>query len=165
MTAGALILAALQTMAGGTIDTSQLATKADLQTVLNGVMPPVCSAIMPPDSAAGSVGTDIACTPRQDSTRPTVIKAKDTITDATGGYSIAWDQPFSAVPTYADAKVSGSSQPYVCTVSATATMVSGRCFQLVTTQLPTLATALPGLLISPFVNAAAGMSVRVVARQ
>lgn len=87
-----------------------------------------------------------------------------TASDAT--WSVTFDTAFASTPIYADARVYGSTTPYICTVSSlSATAASGKCFQLVTTTLPTLATSLLGLVVSPFVTAGSGLSVRVVARQ
>jgi len=128
-------------------------------------MPPIC--VTPPssDTLMGTAGTATACTPRQDASRRTIIQAKNTVTAADATYSITWDAPFATDPIYADARVYGTASPYLCTITATATGASGKCFQLVATTLPTLTTSLGGLVVSPISNAAAGLSIRVVGRQ
>lgn len=127
--------------------------------------PPACP-IPAKDTLTGSAGVLEKCMPRADASRPTVIQAKTTTTATDSTYTIAWDVPFASTPIYADARVYGSDQPYLCTVTTvSATGASGRCYQLVATTLPTVATALIGLTVSPFASAASGLSVRVVGRQ
>lgn len=145
--------------------TSGLATSSAL-TSLAATVPVACTTTPMPDTLVGSVGTATPCSPRPDNTRPTVIQAKNTTTASDATWSVTFDTAFASTPIYADARVYGSTTPYICTVSSlSATAASGKCFQLVTTTLPTLATSLLGLVVSPFVTAGSGLSVRVVARQ
>lgn len=163
---------ALQVVTPAPIDTSNLATKSDVQTVqqtaqaAQAAVPSPCNTVPMQDTLTGTVGAGTPCTTRPDATRPTVIQAKTTTTAADATYSVTFDAPFASTPIYADARVYGATQPYLCTVTTlTATGASGKCFQLVATTLPTVATSLLGLVVSPFASAAAGLSVRVVARQ
>jgi len=147
------------------VDTSTLATPADVQSAIAASAPDTCPVPMP-DTLTGSAGVNNRCMPRMDASRPTVIQAKTTLTDVSASWSVTFDAPFASVPVYADARVYGVSQPYLCTVTTlTATGASGKCFQLVATTLPVAATALLGLVVSPFQAAGSGLSVRVVARQ
>lgn len=147
------------------VDAANVATKADVRAV-ESAMPAPCDTVPLRDTLTGTIGTGSPCTTRPDATRPTVIQAKTTVTAADATYSVTFDAPFASTPIYADARVYGASQPYLCTVTTlTATGAAGKCFQLVATTLPVASTALLGLVISPIASAASGLSVRVVARQ
>jgi len=129
-------------------------------------IPPVCATPPQQDTLTGSAGVGAMCTPRLDNSRATVIQAKTTTTLTDATWSVTFDAPFASTPIYADARVYGTTNPYLCTVtSLTTTSAGGKCYQLVATTLPTLTTSLAGLVISPFASAASGLSVRVVARQ
>lgn len=162
----------LQVVTPPPADTSTFATKTEVQTVqqaaqaAQAAVPGPCNTVPMQDTLTGSVGAGTPCTTRPDATRPTVIQAKTATTAADATYSVTFDQPFATAPIYVDARVTGQAQPYLCTVTTwSATGASGKCFQLVATTLPVVSTSLLGLVVSPFVNAAAGLNVRVVARQ
>jgi hypothetical protein len=113
-----------------------------------------------PDDLSAAAATNLTLMQGQ-------IQAATTNTLSDGTFSGTWAIPFSAPPTgyLADIPSSGNT-PYKCTVSAvTATTFSGKCWQLVATTLPTVATALLGLTVSPISNATSGLPVRVVGRQ
>lgn len=135
-------------------------------TALQSQIPPVC--VTPPlqDTLTATAGSAPQCTPRPDNTRATVIQAKITTTLSDATWSVVFDMPFATTPIYVDARVYGMTQPYLCTVQAvTTTGANGKCYQLIATTLPGVLTALQGLVVSPFASAAAGLSIRVVARQ
>jgi len=166
------LMLALQVVTPPPADTSTFATKTEVQSVqqaaqaAQAAVPAPCNTVPMQDTLTGTVGAGTPCTTRPDATRPTVIQAKTTTTAADATYSVTFDAPFSTTPIYVDARVTGVNQPYLCTVATwSATGASGKCFQLVATTLPTVSTSLLGLAISPFANAAAGLNVRVVARQ
>lgn len=163
---------ALQVVIAPPANTSTFATKTEVQAAqqaaqtAQAAVPAPCNTIPMQDTLTGSVGAGTPCTTRPDATRPTVIQAKTTTTAADATYSVTFDQPFTTTPIYVDARVTGQAQPYLCTVTTWSTTgASGKCFQLVATTLPVVSTSLLGLVVSPFVNAAAGLNVRVVARQ
>jgi hypothetical protein len=146
-------------------DPATIATKQNVADAIVQSTPGTCP--MPErDTLSGSAGVGDRCMPRSDNSRPSVIQAKTTITAADSSYSVTFDVPFPSTPIYADARVYGVDQPYICTVKTlTTTGATGRCFQLVATTLPTLTTSLLGLVVSPVASAAGNLSVRVVARQ
>lgn len=166
----ALLAAVVGTQAYGQVsyppvDTASLTTPTQLQAAITAATPDTCGIPMS-DTLLGSAGIASRCMPRSDATRATVIQAKTTITGSDARYAISFDAAFPNVPIYADARVYGNAQPYLCTVETlTTTGASGKCYQLVATTLPTAATSLLGLVVSPFQAAGAGLSVRVVARQ
>lgn len=144
----------------------QISNVPDVTTQVQTLIPPVCADPPAQDTLSGSAGSSTPCTHRADATAQTVIQAKNVTTAADSTWSATFDVPFATVPIYADARIYGQSQPYLCTVTVvTTTGASGRCYQLVATTLPVVATSLLGLVLSPVSNAAGGMSVRVVARQ
>jgi hypothetical protein len=155
--AAALAIAAPAQEVSSSPGLNALVTAADI--------PPVCATAPAMDTLIGAVGVGSPCVHRQDASSPTVIQAKDTITASDATYAVTFDRPFTTSPVYADARIYGQSQPYLCTVTATTTGATGKCFQLVATTLPLTATALLGLAISPFQAAAGSLPVRVVARQ
>lgn len=143
---------------------------ADVQAAVASAMPPVCPVLLP-DTLTGSVGTQPQCTLRQDATRPTVIQATTVITASDGSFSGTWPTPFASTPVFRSAQVeitSAQQPPIDCSFIAgtvTATGFTGKCAQLTSTTLPTVATSLLGLVVSPIVNAAGGQTVRIVGRQ
>lgn len=165
LTAAVIAGAILQQGAIAQVSYPPVDPTAQIQSAITAATPDTCT-IPQPDTLTGSAGIGPRCMPRVDATRPTVIQAKNTTTASDASWSVTFDAPFATTPIYADARVYGAAQPYLCTVtSVSATAASGKCFQLVATTLPVTATALLGLVVSPFQSAAAGLSVRVVARQ
>lgn len=140
-------------------------TQEDLDSKIAAATPDPCTPPMA-DTLVASAGSGPRCMPRTDATRATVIQAKTTITATDSTWAVTFDAAFPTIPIYADARVYGASQPYLCTVQTLTTAgASGKCYQLVATTLPTVATSLLGLVVSPVSSAASGLSVRVVARQ
>lgn len=126
--------------------------------------PPACGVPLP-DTLTGSAGVANTCMPRSDATRPTVVQALSATTVADGTFTANWAVAFSATPTIATADALGGTPPYICSVTAkTATTVTGKCFQIVATTLPSTVTAIQGLVVSPIANPGAGLTVMIVGR-
>jgi hypothetical protein len=108
---------------------------------------------------------------RPDAVRATQVQVTTVTTAADGSFSGTWPVPFIASPTGRLATVdiqSSSGAPIDCSFiagSVSATGFAGKCWQVTATTLPTISTALLGLVISPINNAAGGLTVRVVGRQ
>lgn len=151
-------------------DLSGYAKTTDVTSAIASATPPPCSAPLP-DTLLGSAGSQPTCMTRPDATRPTLIQATSVVTASDGTFVGTWPTPFAYTPTgrIADIEVAAANAaPYKCSFissSVTATGFSGKCWQIVATTLPTTATALLGLTVSPIQNAAAGLTVRVTGRQ
>lgn len=151
-------------------DLSGYATASSVTSAIAAASPPACG-ILSADTLNGNAGTGAMCTPRVDSSRPTVVQALTVTTTSTGDFSGTWPTPFAFAPTGRFAVVdvaSGSTAPYFCSFnsgSVTATTFAGHCWQIVASTLPTTSLALLGLVVSPLSNAAAGLTVRVTGRQ
>lgn len=92
-----------------------------------------------------------------------VTQATTTVTAPDGSYDATWAQPFPQAPRAVAATIPSLTDPYVCqTTVMTATRAAGRCWRLTPSTLSGTLTSLPGTLISPFVNAAGGLSVTVL---
>jgi hypothetical protein len=113
------------------------------------------------------VGTPAsACTPPIDNARVTQIQATNVVTDANGNFVATWPTPFGSEPTTVLAAVYGQTTPFLCgVITKTATGATGRCYALATMTLPSTATAMLNLVLSPFQNAAANLTVTVTGRQ
>lgn len=135
-----------------------------LTSAITAATPGPCSAPLP-DTFAGSTGVGTPCMSRPDATRPTQVQPATATTAADGSWSATWPTTFGAVPMVATATILGGVPPYICSViSKTATTVTGKCYGVVSTTLPTLGTALLGLAVSPIANPGAGLTVMVVGR-
>jgi hypothetical protein len=99
------------------------------------------------------------------------VQRINVVTDTAGNFAGNWPQAFASVPGWYQADVdipNSSASPYKCsfyTGTVTTTAFSGKCSQIVATTLPTVATSLLGLTVSPLANAASGLTVRVIGRQ
>jgi hypothetical protein len=97
---------------------------------------------------------------------PSQVQGMNVVTDGNGGFVGSWPVAFPAEPTVAYAAVYGQSSPFLCgIITKTATGFTGKCYALATMTLPSTATALLGLALSPFQNAAANLTVTVTGRQ
>jgi hypothetical protein len=170
LSAPLIALAAL----GGAVAYAQIsnptvgATLDDVNAAIVAAIPSDCPAPLS-DALVATAGSQARCMPRPDAQRATLVQSLDVTTAADGTFTGSWPAAFATAPKgyIADIPVSGtSSAPYKCSfITVTATGFSGKCYQIVATTLPTTATALLGLTISPLQNAAAGLSVRVIGRQ
>lgn len=139
------------------------ATALAAQTAVANVQP--CTTVPLADTFTGTLGTAANCMPRADATRPTQVQPARGILGSDGTATIAWPNTFSGVPTYAHAEVLGGAAPYQCdVVTVTATNINVKCYQLYATTLGTTLAAVVGVVVSPFQNAAAGLTVMVVGR-
>ena len=135
-----------------------------LPSAIAAASPASCAAPLP-DTFSGSAGVGAPCMTRPDATRPTQVQPATTTTAADGSWSANWPATFGTAPSVATATILGGTPPYICSViSKTATTVSGKCYGVVSTTLPTLGTALLGLAVSPIANPGAGLTVMVVGR-
>jgi hypothetical protein len=122
--------------------------------------------VPPQDTYTGSVGTAAQCTPRSDATRPTQVQSTSAVTISDGSFSGNWPTAFATIPSYAHAEIYASATPFICTINTTtATGYTGKCFQVISTTLPGTLLALSGLVVSPVASVAAGLTVKVIARQ
>ena len=137
---------------------------ADLAAVA-AIVPAPCGTVPSADTLNGTVGTG-TCYTRPSDTRPTVVQAAIVATDATGAWIVTWAKPFTSAAPYINPQAinTGGTQPYICNVSSsTASMATGKCWQTITSTLPSVATSLLGLAVNP-TGAAASIQVRVAAR-
>lgn len=165
-----LLLAFQAAILSAPVDTSQLASKADVSAAVSAATPPDCTAPLS-DALTATAGVQPRCMPRPDAQRATLVQATTVTTAADGTFSGNWPAPFLTAPTGRSATIELSSTagaPFTCGFiagSVTNSSFAGRCFQIVATTLPTTLTALQGLAVSPLANAAGGLTVRVVGRQ
>lgn len=88
------------------------------------------------------------------------------MTLADGSFSGTWPMTLTVAPSRAHAWIESAATPYLCQIATrTTTGYTGKCWQLISTSLPLLATSLLGLVVSPVANPAAGLTVNVLARQ
>lgn len=145
-------------------------TPNDVQTAITAATPSPCPAPLS-DALIASAGTQPTCMARPDAVRATLVQATSVVTASDGTFTGNWPTPFASAPTGRIADIettTTNSAPYKCSFVAstvTATGFTGKCWQIVATTLPTTATALLGLTVSPIQNAAAGLTVRVTGRQ
>lgn len=146
-------------------DLGAYATKSSVA-ALQAAMPAPCPGTQLADTLNGTVGSGTPCTVRVDAARPTVVQAAIVTTDASGNWSVTWAKAFANATPYINPQaINTGTQPYICNVSSsTTTGATGRCWQTVTSTLPSLATSLLGLVINP-TSAAASIQVRVAARE
>ena len=133
----------------------------------SAAIPAPCPTAPIPDSYSATPGTGTPCTTRPDATRQTVVQSARGTTATDGTFTIAWPSQslFATMPTYAHAEILSASAPYQCDVgSVSTTTITGKCFMLVSSSLPTLATSLLGLVITPY-GSASSLTVMVVGRQ
>lgn len=131
-----------------------------------GPVTPACGGVPPADTLLGQAGS-MACYVRGDAARPTVVQAANVTTDASGNWSVTWAKPWSSAnPVVVPLPQNSGSMPIVCNWSTrSATAASGKCWQALPMTLPATATALLGLVLNPFDNAAAGITITVIARE
>lgn len=127
---------------------------------------PPCAVIPASDTLNGSMPVG-GCYVDATSTRPTVVQAAKVTTDTSANWSVTWAKPFQSATPYVHAEpIASTSLPINCSVfSATQTGANGRCFQTTTTTLGGTITSIQGTVISPVVNAAANLDVRVIGRE
>lgn len=127
--------------------------------------PKPCGTTPSADTLMGSSGS-ANCYQRGDAARPTVVQAANTTTNAAGVWLVTWSKPFAGASPYLQAQPINAAdpQPFVCNVtSSTTTTATGRCWKTVQMTLPTIATALLGLVLNPTASTGA-IPVRVVGR-
>lgn len=172
MRPAAVALGVLAAVVGGQVAYSQAftsgfgapVTTADIANAVAAATPAPCTAPLP-DTLTGSAGTGAPCMSRPDATRPTQVQPVAVSTAADGSFTANWPTAFSSTPTIATADALGGVPPYICAITTkTATSVSGKCYQVVANTLPTTATALLGLVVSPIANPGAGLTVMIVGR-
>lgn len=157
---GALILQAV--IAQSSIDTSQLATKADVATVQASLCPPG-SATPQSETVAPAPGTASTCL-RSDARLPRITRAgMAPATDTSGNWAITWTTPLPAAPVTLPLPMNTGTQPIVCNVAtSTATGASGRCW-LARTLPATILTLTAIVSFDPNGAPAAGIGVQVLA--
>lgn len=158
---GGMILFALQAVIAQPVDTSQLATKAEVQTVQASICPP--GTVAPRSEAVqAAAGTASTCL-RSDATLPRITRAGMTTTDSNGGWAITWQTAMPAAPVTLPLPMNSGTQPIVCNVSSTtATGAAGRCWLART--LPSTLLSLTALIsFDPNGAPAANLQVQVLA--
>lgn len=149
-----------------TVSPADLAAAQAAAQAAQDAIPPVCTVVMPQDTYTGSVGTQAQCTPRRDATRPTQVQSTSVVTGSDGSFSGPWPIAFATAPAYAHAEIYATSTPYICQINtATVSGYTGKCYQVISTTLPGTLLALGGLVVSPVSSVAAGLTVKVIARQ
>jgi hypothetical protein len=161
---------AVQTATSAQITANAAATPAQVSSAVAAATPADCPAPLS-DALVATAGSATRCMPKQDAQRATQVQSTTVTTASDGSFTGMWPVAFASTPTgrVADIEISaGATTPYKCSFNAggvTATGFNGKCWQLVATTLPTTATALLGLTVSPITNAAANLTVRVIGRQ
>lgn len=120
--------------------------------VTQSVLPPVCSSVPNSDSLLGTIGSQPACTPPSDSSRPTAVQRANTTLDSNCNWTVTFQRAFTSSNPIIHANVilSGASSPIPCIViSRSTTVQSGKCFPAQTTAL-NLSVITAGLTLSPF---------------
>jgi hypothetical protein len=120
--------AVAQIMNPGPADTSNLASKADVQAVQANICPAGSTA---PKSEAvnGAAGSASTCL-RSDAQLPRITRAGlAPATDSNGQWAITWSTPLPAAPVTLPIPINSGTQPIVCNVSSTTmTGATGRCW-------------------------------------
>ena len=167
---------------GGAVDTSNLATKADVQaaqttannavttsalSAVQATIPPACATAPSGDTLNGSVGSGAACTPKQDSTRPTAVQAGNTTLLANCSFAITFARAFTSSTPFVYAAVvdTGSNQMPCKIQTRSSTGATGVCNGAQSTVL-SLSIVTSGLTVLPFgTSCTAGTPVMFVGRE
>lgn len=167
LTAGAQTVSPLNQ---ATIDTSSLATKAEVQAAQTAATnaaanscPP--SSTVPPMETVGGAGGSATTCRRSDAVQPRITRAKSCTLVSGGTCTVTYEALPSSDPNIIAVAINSGAQPIMCgpTAAATTTSVSIKCFVTQPTTLPALATSLLGLLIPVTTTAPAGTVVQITA--
>lgn len=146
-------------------------SQSDLSTV-QAQIPQTCTQPPAAEALVATLGTGTPCTQRVDAAPSTVVPPAVATTASDGSFSGNWVDAnsnaitLSSAPTRGIATIYGSTIPYHCQIATmTTTGFTGKCWAIVAVTLPSLATSLLGYVVSPFQNAAAGLTVNVFARR
>lgn len=143
------------------VDTSGLATKAEVQAV-QSAMPVPANTLPPSENTAPAVGAQTRYA-REDHIHPRITRATTVTTVSGGTFGGTWTTPLPAPPTIVMTPIAAAASIDCQLTSApTTTTFAGRCWTSQTTLLNlTLITA--GLTLNPTTNTAAGIQVQVIA--
>lgn len=160
MIALALVLQVV-TAPAGSVDTSSLATKAEVQAI-QAAQPQPAASTPPSEMLGGQTGSQTRYA-REDHTHPRITRAAVVTTDSSGGWTVTWSSPVTTPPVVLPVPVNSSTQPIVCNVATrTTTAATGRCWLART--LPATLTLLTNLVSFDLFGAAAtGIQVQVLA--
>ncbi len=146
---------------GAPVDTSSLATKAEVSAVA-AMVPLRANALPPAEAVGGIVGTS----PRyrgMDDAAPRITRATTVSTIAGGTFSGTWTTPMSGPPTIVMTPIAASASIDCQLTSApTATTFAGRCWTSQSTVL-NLGIITAGLTLLPTTPTAAGVSIQIIA--
>jgi len=167
--AGAQIISPLQ--AGSSVDTSNLATKADLAgkadtaaiTSLQAQIPTPSSSVPIAEIPGGAAGTGNTFR-RGDAVQPRITRAVTCTTASNGQCAADWSSnPLSAVPNVLPIPTiaSGAGQGTICWPVTGTVTTTGATIRCLTSQSVTISVL--GAVVAPLTTAASGVTVQVFA--